>query len=304
MKEVGCVVRALGGAFTVVTADGESYTCPAKGILKRNDGRLLVGDEVRLRLSENEKEGVVVAEILPRKNALIRPPLANVTVMVLAVSGAYPAPALTTVDKLLAICVHEDILPVIAVTKQDIAKEEGDQLLSIYRNAGFPVFSVSATTGEGVVALKEYLNEVLRDGGIAAFAGASGVGKSTLLTALFPNLALETGTLSEKTERGRHTTRHVELFPFSGGYVADTPGFSLLDFEHFDFFALDDLLGAFPDLSSLATGCRYDDCSHTKEEGCAVLDAIAQGRAEKTRHETYLELYTILKAKKNTYPKR
>ena len=304
MKETGCVVRALGGAFTVVTADGESYTCPAKGILKRNDGRLLVGDEVRLRFSENEKEGVVVAEILPRKNALIRPPLANVTVMVLALSGAYPAPALTTVDKLLAICTHEDILPVIAVTKQDIAKEEGDKLLSLYKNAGFSVFSVAATTGEGVAELKEYLNEALRNGGIAAFAGASGVGKSTLLTALFPNLALETGTLSEKTERGRHTTRHVELFPFSGGYVADTPGFSLLDFEHFDFFALDDLLDAFPDLSSIATGCRYDDCSHTKEEGCAVLDAIAQGRAEKSRHETYLELYTILKAKKNTYPKR
>ena len=304
MKETGRVIRALGGAFTVVTDAGESYTCPAKGILKRNDGRLLVGDEVCLRRSENEKEGVVVSEILPRRNALIRPPLANVSVMVLAMSGAYPAPALTTVDKLLAICAHEDIAPVIAVTKQDIAREEGDRLLSIYKNAGYPVFSVSSTTGEGVAELKDFLKDALADGGIAAFAGASGVGKSTLLTALFPSLALETGTLSEKTERGRHTTRHVELFPFSGGYVADTPGFSLLDFEHFDFFALDDLLESFPDLSSFATGCRYDDCSHTKEEGCAVLAAVSDGRAERSRHETYLELFTILKAKKNTYPKR
>lgn len=298
------MIRALGGSFTVSTSTGESYTCPAKGILKRNDGRVLVGDIVSLHRSENEKEGVVVAQILERKNALIRPPLANVTVMVLAMAGAYPAPALPTIDKLLAICAHEGIAPVIAVTKQDIAREEGENLISVYQNAGFTVFPVSATTGEGVEELKRHLEEALKDGGIAAFAGASGVGKSTLLTALFPNLALETGTLSEKTERGRHTTRHVELFPFSGGYVADTPGFSLLDFEHFDFFALDDLLDAFPDLSALADGCRYDDCTHTKEEGCAVLAAISEGRAEATRHETYLELYTILKAKKNTYPKR
>lgn len=304
LKESGRVIRALGGAFTVLMPSGECYTCPAKGILKRNDGRLLVGDEVALRLSDNEREGVVVSQILPRRNALIRPPLANVTHMVLALSGAYPAPALSTVDKLLAICAHEGISPIIAVTKQDIAREDGDLLINIYKNAGFPVFSVASPTGEGVEELREYLRLCLKDGGIAAFAGASGVGKSTLLTALFPSLALETGTLSEKTERGRHTTRHVELFPFSGGFVADTPGFSLLDFEHFDFFVLDDLLDAFPDLAALATGCRYDDCSHTREEGCAVLDAVRAGKAEKSRHETYLELFSILKAKKNTYPKR
>ena len=304
LKETGRVIRALGGAFTVLMPSGECYTCPAKGVLKRNDGRLLVGDEVRLRFSDNEREGIVVSEILERRNALIRPPLANVTHMVLAMSGAYPAPALQTVDKLLAICVHESITPVIAVTKQDIARNEGEMLCKVYKNAGFPVFSVASPTGEGVEELRSYLENALVGGGIAAFAGASGVGKSTLLTALFPSLALETGTLSEKTERGRHTTRHVELFPFSGGYVADTPGFSLLDFEHFDFFALDDLLDAFPDLVALATGCRYDDCTHTKEEGCAVLSAISEGRAEKSRHETYLELFSILKAKKNTYPKR
>ena len=300
IKETGRVIRALGGSFTVALPTGECYTCPAKGILKRNDGKVLVGDEVRLSRSDNEKEGVVVAEILDRHCALIRPPLANVTVMVVAISGAYPAPAPSTIEKLLAICVHEGISPVIAVTKLDIAREEGEMLISLYKNAGFPVFAVASPTGEGVEDLREYLALALKDGGIAAFAGASGVGKSTLLTALFPSLALETGTLSEKTERGRHTTRHVELFPFSGGYVADTPGFSLLDFEHFDFFSIEDLLDAFPDLASLATGCRYDDCSHTKEEGCAVLSAIAEGRAERSRHETYLELYAVLKAKKNT----
>ena len=304
LKEKGRVVRALGGSFTVEMPSGECYTCPAKGILKRNDGKLLVGDEVRLRASEDGREEYVVSEILSRKNALIRPPLANVTYLLLALSGAYPAPTLSTVDKLLCICAHEGITPVLAVTKQDIAPLEGEEIATLYKKAGYPVFTVASPTGEGIDELRDYLEDALREGGIAAFAGASGVGKSTLLSALFPSLDLETGTLSEKTERGRHTTRHVELFPFSGGYVADTPGFSLLDFEHFDFFGLEDLLSTFPDFLPYADGCRYDDCSHTKEEGCAVLRAIEEGQVAKSRHETYLLLYTVLKAKKNTYPRR
>lgn len=303
-SETGRVVKGLGGAFTVELPTGVRYTCRAKGTLKRNDGRLLVGDRVALRIPEAKEEGLLVEEILPRTSALIRPPLANVTHMVVALSGAYPAPAPSTVDKLLAICAHAGISPVIAVTKQDIAPKEGEALAAIYRLAGYPVFLLSSPTGEGVGALRDFLAEALGEGGIAAFAGASGVGKSTLLTALFPELALETGTLSEKTERGRHTTRHVELFSFSGGYVADTPGFSLLDFERFDFFALEDLLAAFPDLARFADGCRYDDCSHTCEEGCAVCEAKARGLIAPTRHATYTELYAILKTKKNTYPRR
>lgn len=303
-KEQGKVIRGLGGAFTVELPSGAYYTCRAKGSLKRNDGRLLVGDDVILRIPDEEREGVVVEEILPRRCALIRPPLANVTHMVLAISGAYPAPALSTADKLLSICAHEGITPILAITKQDIAPKEAETLAALYTTAGYPVFTLSSLTGEGVADLKSYLGKSLERGGIAAFAGASGVGKSTLLTALFPSLALETGDLSEKTERGKHTTRHVELFPFSGGYVADTPGFSLLDFEHFDFFALEDLVASFPDFSPYIGMCRYDDCTHTKEEGCALLAAIREGRVAASRHETYLELYTILKAKKNSYPKR
>ena len=302
--ETGRVIRGLGGSFTVQTEKGDCYTCRAKGTLKRNDGRLLVGDIVRLRLSENEREGVLVSEIFVRRNALIRPPLANVTVMVLALSGAYPAPSLSTVDKLLCICAHAGIAPVLAVTKNDLAPEESRQLSALYSKAGYPTFVLSSVNCEGVDALREYLRSEMSEGGIAAFAGASGVGKSTLLTALFPSLALETGTLSETTERGRHTTRHVELFPFAGGFVADTPGFSLLDFEHFDFFALEDLSSTFPDFAPYLCGCRYDDCTHTKEEGCALLAAVAEGRVAKSRHDTYLELYEILKAKKNAYPKR
>lgn len=303
-QEIGRVVKSLGGAFTVSFPSGRTVSCRAKGSLRRNDGKLLVGDRVTLSRSDDARLGLAVNEILPRDNALIRPPLANVTHMVLALCGAYPAPSLSTVDKLLAICEHERIAPILAITKDDLASKENQELKEIYEKAGYPVFLLSSLTGEGVSALYDHLEEVMGEGDIAAFAGASGVGKSTLLTALFPTLALQTGTLSEKTERGRHTTRHVELFPFARGYVADTPGFSLLDFEHFDFFGLEDLLSAFPEIAAHAQGCRYDDCSHTKEEGCSVLQGVAQGRIAKSRHETYLSLYAILKEKKNTYPRR
>ncbi|MBQ9735762.1 MAG: ribosome small subunit-dependent GTPase A [Clostridia bacterium] len=302
-KEEGIVVRGLGGAFTVRTDAGAYYTCRAKGVLKRNDGKLLVGDRVTLSRSEDGQE-CVVSEILARRCALIRPPLANVTVLVLVMAGAYPAPSLPTADRLLAICAHEGIEPVIVLTKSDLAKAENEALCALYRDAGYEVYSTCATTGAGTDVLRAALSEKLRAGGIAAFAGASGVGKSTLLCALFPSLALETGALSEKTARGRHTTRHVELFDFSGGFVADTPGFSLLDFEHFDFFSLDDLFDAFPDFAPYRGACRYDDCTHVKEEGCALLDAVREGRVAPSRHETYAELYAILKTKKSTYPKR
>jgi ribosome biogenesis GTPase len=148
-----------------------------------------------------------------------------------------------------------------------------------------------------VDALRDYLAETVKDGGIAAFAGASGVGKSTLLSALFPHLDLATGSVSDKTQRGRHTTRSVELFPFGGGFVADTPGFSLLDFERFDFIPFEFLASAFPEFSPYISECRYDDCTHIKEEGCAILEALKEGKIAPSRHESYRELYPILKEK-------
>ena len=297
MQAEGIVVKGLGGLYEVRLPDGKSVFCRGKGVLKRDDGQLLVGDRVLVADAESDKGEAVIESILPRKNALIRPPLAGVTVMVLTASPVSPLPALSTLDKMLCVCEYEGIEVVLAVTKNDLDPVAAEELSTLYRGAGYKVFPISSPTGEGVDELRSYLEETVKDGGIAAFAGASGVGKSTLLSALFPHLALATGSVSDKTQRGKHTTRSVELFPFGGGFVADTPGFSLLDFERFDFIPFDSLAASFPEFSPYIGECRYDDCTHIKEEGCAVLAAIEEGKIAPSRHESYKELYPILKEK-------
>ncbi len=277
--------------------DGAAVLCRGKGILKRDDGKLLVGDRVVVADAESEKGEAVIESILPRRNALIRPPLAGVTVMVLTASPVSPLPALSTLDKMLCVCEHEGIEAVLAITKNDLDAAAAEELYALYTGAGYRAFLLSSPNGEGVEALRAYLENAVKGGGIAAFAGASGVGKSTLLTALFPHLALQTGSVSDKTQRGRHTTRSVELFPFGEGFVADTPGFSLLDFERFDFIPFEALATSFPEFSSYIGECRYDDCTHIKEEGCAILRAVEKGKIARSRHESYKELYPILKEK-------
>jgi ribosome biogenesis GTPase len=219
---------------------------------------------------------------------------------------AAPAPLLPMVDKLLCVCDHNGIEPVIVVGKKDLDEERADQLLSTYRKSGFTAFGVSTVTGDGVEELRAYISETMVDGKIAAFAGASGVGKSTLLNLLFPLLAQQTGAVSQKTERGRHTTRQVTLFPSellsaqgsSGYYIADTPGFSLLDFEHFDFFEKEDLPLAMREFRPYLGKCRYTDCTHTKEEDCAIIRALRRGDIAPSRHESFLIMYNELKDKK------
>lgn len=298
MQKEGIVVKGLGGLYEVRFADGETAACRGKGILKRDDGKLLIGDRVTVALDESGRGETVIECVSPRKNALIRPPLSNVTLMVLTAAAVSPLPSLPTLDRMLAVCEYENILPVLAVTKEDLDGGAAETLADLYRRAGYDVFVLSTLDGAGVAPLRDYLSAHMENGGIAVFAGASGVGKSTLLTALFPHLALQTGQVSEKTLRGKHTTRSVELFPFSGGYVADTPGFSLLDFERFDFIPFDALADSFREFASYIGKCRYDDCTHTKEEGCAVLDAVKAGEVAASRHASYVELFPILKAKK------
>lgn len=297
MQKNGIVIKGLGGLYEVLLSDGAHLLCRGKGVLKREDGKLLVGDRVCVADAESEKGEAVIESISPRRNALIRPPLANVTVMVLTASAINPLPSHSTLDKMLAVCEYEGICPVFAVTKNDLDSRSASVLADLYRGAGYDVFVLSSLDGEGIAPLREHLARILDHGGIAAFAGASGVGKSTLLTALFPHLALETGSISDKTRRGRHTTRSVELFSFEGGFVADTPGFSLLDFERFDFIPFESLTDCFREFLPYIGECRYDDCTHTKEEGCAILEAVRTGRIAPSRHESYLELYPILKEK-------
>lgn len=291
------VLRGVGGLYGVMTPSGDEYTCRAKGTLKRDDNRVTVGDDVILSVGEGEGE-LVIREILPQKNRLIRPPIANIDVMLVVAAAKSPAPVLSTLDKMTAILAYNAIRPVMVFTKADLDMGAAERFTALYRRAGYDAFTVSSETGDGLSALSEYVKGALGEGASLAFAGASGVGKSTLLNVLFPSLSLATGGISTRIERGKHTTRTVELFPMDGGFIADTPGFSLLDFTRFDFFPLEALFTTFPDFLPYRGACRYADCTHTKEAECEVKLAAMRGDIAPSRHESYIEMYTAIKAKK------
>ena len=302
---VGRVVRGLGGRYEIFGDDGVTYTCRAKGSLRRDGDKLLIGDIVTLRVTSSETDDVVVEKIHPRKNSLIRPPLANLDKLFLVVAAAEPDFAPETADKMLAIAEFHGMEPAVIVTKEDKSPEAAEKIADVYRKAGYETFVLSAQSEKGVEQVRQAVLSSLQGGKIGAFAGASGVGKSTLIGKLFPFLAPETGEISQKTGRGRHTTRSVDLFSPQGtdGYLADTPGFSLLDFERFDFFPLESLVSCFRDIAPYAKDCRWGDCTHVGEsEGdCAVKRAVAEGRIAPSRHATYAALRQILKTKENTY---
>lgn len=293
----GKVVKGLGGLYTVRDGVGNLYACRAKGILRREENGLLVGDRVILRIGE-QPEDRAVEKILPRENSLIRPPIANLSRMYLATAAKNPEPIYETMDKMTAILHQNHIDVTVVVTKCDLSAQAAETTARIYRHAGFDVFTVSSETGTGIPELATYMKADLHSGRTAAVAGASGVGKSTLLNRLFPDLHQKTGAVSERIGRGKQTTRCVELFPIGEGYLADTPGFSMLDFERFSFFSLQELSQNFPDFLPYYPDCRYRDCTHTKEEDCGVRQAVARGDIEKSRFSSYFSLYEVLKAKK------
>ena len=302
-KENARVLGCLGGLYEVATSDEKRLFCKARGAFRHEETRVLVGDFVQL---ESAPDGSTVIDgIFARKNELIRPRLANLDHLTAVLSVKDPLPMPDTLDKLLAICHHNEIEVSIVLTKSDLTggqapciDEDCPPLDELYRRAGYSVFLLSSATGEGVEAYRTYVMERLARGETLAFAGASGVGKSTLLNVLFPALACETGGVSEKISRGKHTTRAVSLFALEGGYIADTPGFSMLDFLRFDFFSLEDLPLNFPEIASHIGECRYADCSHTSEEGCAVLLSVQEGEIAPSRHRSYVSLYEILRQKK------
>lgn len=333
MKETtGRIIRGVGGIYSVALDGGMTVSCRARGSLRasasaasgNSEARLerpLTGDMVRVSLSDGAAERLagrnagapderqarqsspqdgseaVICEIMPRRNALIRPPVANLDCIFAVCAAARPAPVLPTLDKLLSIAEHNGIEPVIVVGKCELNAECAAHMRDIYRRAGYPVFTLSCATGEGIPEFAEFAEKKFC-GRVSAFAGASGVGKSTLLNTLFPSFELRTGGVSEKIGRGRHTTREAVLCPLpGGGYIADTPGFSLLDLVNFDFFDLDDLPGTMREFVPCCKNCRYTDCTHTKEEGCAVLDAVSKGEIAPERHESYLAMYAELKSK-------
>ena len=284
----GILVKAIAG-FYYVEAGGRIYSCKARGIFRKQGCEPLVGDTVRITAeTEGELDGRV-EEILPRRNRLVRPPLANVTRLCIVSAYSNPAPNSLVIDKLIAIAENKGIEPLLIFNKND----QGDfsDWKEIYKAAGFEVFSVSCLTGDGIEAVRAALGE-----GISVFSGNSGVGKSSLLNRLFDGLALATGEVSEKLGRGRHTTRHVELFRMeNGGYVADTPGFASLDLEKSEVVCKEDLPFAFREFAPYLGRCRFTSCAHVGEKGCAVADAVGRGEIPASRYESYRRMYEEVK---------
>lgn len=307
-EKSGKVVKGLGGLYEVRIDEGDSVSrlaCRAKGVLKRDEAKVLIGDNVTVTIDDSTPDGIVISAIHPRKNSLIRPPLANLDYIFIVFAAAKPSPVIETVDKLIAIAVHNSITPVVVITKSDLESEAAEEYAAIYRLVGIPTFVTSSEAGEGIEPLAAYIKENVILGKTSAFAGASGVGKSTLMNTLFPTLTLATAEISRKIERGRHTTRHVEIFDIDNssdtGFLADTPGFSLIDFARFDFFSLEELLPTFPELLPYVGLCRYADCAHVGEgvDECAVARACAEGKIAPTRLESYRSIYRTLKEKNN-----
>ena len=280
-KTEGRILRSLSGFYDVQTPGG-LITCRARGILRKAGNSPLTGDLVEISV---EKGKGMVERILPRKNHFIRPAVANVDALVVFAANVNPVTEPFLIDRVAAIAGDQNVDVYLCVNKCDL--DPAYDLVRIYEHAGFPVICTSAETGEGVQELRSLL-----EGKLTAFTGNSGVGKSSILNRLAPELKLETGEVSEKLGRGRHTTRHVELYRLGEDtYVADTPGFSSFDTDQMELILKENLQYAFPDFGSFIGKCRFDDCSHRKEPDCAVRAAVEAGGIEKSRYESYLKLY-------------
>lgn len=282
----GIIIKAISGFYYV--SDGEkTYECKARGSFRESGVSPLVGDRVEFEQTQ-EKKGLVTA-VLPRKSLLSRPPVANIDKLFIVSSYKKPAPNAYIIDKLTALAEYKEIEPIIVFNKCDIGGFEDWE--RIYKTAGFKVFTVSAESGEGIELLKKELKNF-----VSAFTGNSGVGKSSILNALFGEMKLETGAVSDKLGRGRHTTRHTELFALpEGGFVADTPGFSSLEYDCADYEFKENLVYYFRDLKQYADGCRFTSCTHTCEKGCDIIRAVQNGEVAESRHRSYIALFEELK---------
>ncbi|MDR3643598.1 MAG: ribosome small subunit-dependent GTPase A [Clostridia bacterium] len=284
----GLIIKGVSGFYTV-RAGGRLIECRARGVFRKEGITPLCGDYAAVSV---EEDSATVTRILPRRNFLIRPPVANLDFLAIVSSAAEPEPNTLIIDKLIAVAELKSIEPVVVFTKTDL--KPCAELADCYRSAGFPVFCVCPGEGEGVRALSQALR-----GRISAFTGNSGVGKSTLLNRLDPRLGLETGELSKKLNRGRHTTRRAELFELEGGgFIADTPGFSALDIERFEPVLKEDLQHCFREFAPLLDHCRFTGCNHIAQKGCAVQEAVESGRISATRYQSYIEMYNEVRGLK------
>lgn len=274
------IIKGIGGFYYVQT-EQEILECKAKGIFRKKKITPLAGDRVNL---ETENGGNVIAEILPRKNFMIRPPIANLDVLFIVSSTTQPTPSTLIIDKMSAIAVDKGIQPILVITKADLGSAE--QLQEAYRQAGIPVICIDYESGHGIEEVRAQIK-----GCLCAFCGNSGVGKSTLLNAVVPGLAQQTSEISQKLGRGKHTTREVTIFEACGGLIADTPGFASLDTLKACYIPPENLEFAFPEFKPYFGQCKFTGCSHRTETGCAVRAALEEGKLSPSRYQSYLTMY-------------
>lgn len=282
----GTIIKGIGGFYYVEAAD-EIYECKARGVFRKEKLSPLVGDKVTISINENAEN--TIDEIMPRKNALTRPPVVNIDNLIIVVSTVEPKPSTLVIDKLIAVAEHKNIEPIIVITKSDLASAQ--EIFDIYTLAGFKTIIVSNETKDGVDEVKAVLKDK-----ISALTGNSGVGKTSLLNNLDETLALKTAQISKKLGRGRHTTRQAELYRVCDGFVVDTPGFSSFEIDKSDIILKDELAYCFRDFSDYIEKCKfYPSCTHTADKGCAVVAAVNKGKISKSRHNSYVQLYNEVK---------
>lgn len=281
----GIILKAISGFYYVKSGDTITE-CKARGIFKNDGTTVLPGDIAEFTELPGNKG--CIERILPRKNSLSRPPIANIDKMFIVSSYSIPNPNYLIIDTLTAICEHNGIEPVLVFNKSDMGNF--DEYVSCYNKVGYKVIVTSAQNGDGIDALKKEIC-----GCVSVFTGNSGVGKSSLLNLILPGANLKTGEVSKKLGRGRHTTRHIELFPCSDGYVADTPGFSDIEANKNDISFKENLPYCFKEFENFLPNCKFTGCSHTVEKGCAVINAVSDGEIPKTRLESYKLIYNSLK---------
>lgn len=281
----GKIIKGIAGFYYVHVAESGFYECKAKGVFRNQKIKPLVGDDVEIAvIDEAEKKGNI-EQILPRKNELIRPAVANIDLAMILFAAAKPQPNFNLLDRFLVMMQYQNVPVKICFNKTDlVTEEELHRFADIYQNCGYDTLAVSAKEGWGMEALSEALAEKT-----TAVAGPSGVGKSSLINCLQPYVQMETGSISEKIERGRHTTRHSEIIPICGNtYVMDTPGFSILDIPGLE---KEDLQRYYPEFAAFEPYCRFKGCSHISEPDCGIKEALEAGDISSLRYENYRLLY-------------